>query len=47
MNCKQSLEDYENIIKNLPNAKVEYSSHTRLVPSFLENWVFYQLKKIA
>ncbi|KAH9412545.1 hypothetical protein DERP_006507 [Dermatophagoides pteronyssinus] len=45
MNCKQSLADYEQVINELPDVKLNISKHTRYVPSFMEDWVFYQIQK--
>ncbi|UXI18514.1 putative signaling protein hedgehog [Sarcoptes scabiei] len=47
INCKQSLQEYENVLREIKKFQIEFSSHSRFVPSFLENWVFYQIKKIS
>ncbi|KAI2809027.1 hypothetical protein BLOT_000168 [Blomia tropicalis] len=45
LGSKDSLEEYERILKQLPN-KVEFTQHSALVPSFLEEWVFYEIRNV-
>ncbi|XP_035233649.1 spermine synthase-like [Stegodyphus dumicola] len=42
--CIEALKTYENVLSNLP-IKVTFESHSAYVPSFMENWVFYEVKK--
>ncbi|XP_054163120.1 spermine synthase-like [Oppia nitens] len=43
--CKSTLETYEQLLRSLP-VKVEFSRHSAYVPSFMEDWVFYQIWKV-
>jgi spermine synthase len=42
--CVAALEEYESVLRNLEQ-KVTFSRHTAFVPSFLEEWVFYEIRK--
>lgn len=42
--AKAGLASYEELLNALP-VKVHYESHKTYVPSFMENWVFYELWK--
>lgn len=41
--CVSALNAYEKVLNELP-FKVNFTRSTRWVPSFLENWVFYQVR---
>lgn len=41
--CKESLKAYESVLSTLP---VKFKSHSAYVPSFMENWVFYEISKV-
>ncbi|UYV75540.1 SMS, partial [Cordylochernes scorpioides] len=43
--CKDSLAKYEELLSNLP-VKVTYSQHSAYVPSFIETWTFYEVRKV-
>ncbi|XP_053209443.1 spermine synthase-like [Panonychus citri] len=43
--CTSALEAYENVLKDLPY-KIQFSAHASFVPSFLEEWVFYDITKL-
>lgn len=43
--CKEALTKYEDLLKNLPY-KVNFKHHSAYVPSFMENWVFYEVWKV-
>ncbi|GIY31601.1 spermine synthase [Caerostris darwini] len=43
--CVESLKTYENLLSALP-VKVSFERHSAYVPSFMENWVFYEIKKV-
>ncbi|RWS08369.1 spermine synthase-like isoform X1 [Dinothrombium tinctorium] len=40
----KALETFEKLLTELP-VKVKFSRHSAYVPSFLENWVFYEISK--
>ncbi|XP_067141111.1 spermine synthase isoform X1 [Centruroides vittatus] len=40
--CKEALTKYEELLKSLPY-KVQFKNHSAYVPSFMENWVFYEV----
>jgi spermine synthase len=40
--CPESLEMYEQQLKKLQPA-VKYARDTAFVPSFMEDWIFYQV----
>lgn len=42
-NCPESLDMYEEQLKNLV-PKVKFSKTKAFVPSFMEDWVFYQVE---
>lgn len=44
VSCVSALEEYEKVLKQLP-IKVNFTSHTAFVPSFMEEWVFYEITK--
>lgn len=44
-NAVREVQAYENVLDNLP-IKVQYKSHTAWVPSFVEDWVFYEVIKV-
>ena len=43
VNCDRALRQYENVLDEL-KIKVKYKRRQAWVPSFLENWVFYQIQ---
>ncbi|XP_054715597.1 spermine synthase-like [Uloborus diversus] len=43
--CFEPLKTYENVLLSLP-VKVQFEKHAAYVPSFMENWVFYEVKKV-
>ncbi|CAN8017467.1 unnamed protein product [Ixodes persulcatus] len=45
ISCTSALETYEELLTKLP-FKVEFSKHSEHVPSFMEDWVFYEVKKL-
>lgn len=45
VSCPSALETYEELLMKLP-IKVEFSKHSEHVPSFMEDWVFYEVKKL-
>lgn len=40
--CPESLEMYESVLKNL-SKKVNFTKTKAFVPSFMEDWIFYQV----
>lgn len=44
--CEEALSKYEELLTNLP-CKVQFKHHSAYVPSFMENWVFYEVWKIS
>ncbi|XP_064488814.1 spermine synthase-like isoform X2 [Ornithodoros turicata] len=45
VSCPSSLETYEKLLKSLP-VNVEFTKHSDHVPSFMEEWVFYEIRKL-
>ncbi|XP_055951204.1 spermine synthase-like isoform X1 [Argiope bruennichi] len=43
--CVEALKTYEAMLSTLP-VKVTFQRHSAYVPSFMENWVFYEIKKV-
>lgn len=43
--CFDALKTYEKMLDTLP-VKVSFEKHLAYVPSFMENWVFYEIKKV-
>ncbi|GFR30504.1 spermine synthase [Trichonephila clavata] len=43
--CVDALKTYEKMLDTLP-VKVSFEKHSAYVPSFMENWVFYEIKKV-
>ncbi|GFS80256.1 spermine synthase [Nephila pilipes] len=43
--CFDALKTYEKMLDTLP-VKVSFEKHSAYVPSFMENWVFYEIKKV-
>lgn len=45
VSCPSSLETYETLLMSLP-VSIEFSKHSIHVPSFMEEWVFYEIRKL-
>uniref|UniRef100_A0A4D5R934 Spermine synthase n=1 Tax=Scolopendra viridis TaxID=118503 RepID=A0A4D5R934_SCOVI len=46
INAVQSQQMYEDQLQNL-SVPITFAKHTAHVPSFMETWVFYEVKKVA